>query len=106
MDLLHRLKAKYHHIIEKRYIKTIKRKQFNLTIAEDVILGVKLLSAILQVPRYVITEHLLQVGSYYILTAIKHEDKRRTLEEHLVKTHLLGGELGDGEDILTLRTDD
>ncbi len=102
MNLLHKLKAKYHHIIEKKYIKTVKRKQFNLTIAEEVILSVKLLATILQVPRYVITEHLLQVGTYYILTAIKDKDKRRTLQEHLVKTHLLGSELEDDKRILTL----
>ena len=51
MDLLHRLKAKYHCIIGKEYVKTIKRKQFNLTMAEEVILGVKLIAAILKVPR-------------------------------------------------------
>ena len=105
MSIISRLKAKYHHSIARKYIKTVKRKQFNLTIAEEVITGVKLLASILHVPRYVITEHLLQVGSYHILAAIKDEDKKKKLEEHLVKVHLLGSELGDNEDILTFRTE-
>ena len=102
MQLIHRLKAKYHHAIEKKYIKSINRRQFNITIAEEVIQGVRLLAAILEVPRYVIVEHLLQVGSYYILKAIKDEDDKERLQEHLVKTHLLGQELTDSEDILSL----
>ena len=102
VNLLHWLKAKYDRSIGKRRTKTVRRRQFNMTVAEEIVLGVKLLAAILKVPRHVITEHLLQVGSYYTLTAIKDEDKRRTLEEHLVKEHLLGDELSDDEDILRL----
>ena len=102
MQQIHGLKAKYRHRIEKKYLKSISRKQFNLTIDEEVIRGVKLLAVILEVPRYVITEHLLQVGSYYILKAIKDEDDKERLQEHLVKTHLLGQELTDNEDILSL----
>lgn len=73
-----------------------------MTIAEQTILGVKFLAAILEVPRYVITEHLLQVGTYHILAAIGDEDKRRKLKEHLVEVHLLGTELSDDEGILSL----
>ena len=106
MDLLHRLKTKYHHLVERRHVRAIKRKHFKMTVAEETILGVKSLAAVFKVPSYVVTEHLLQVGTYYVLTAFKDEDKRRVLEEHLVKTHLLGSELSDGEDILSLRTED
>ena len=103
MDLLHRLKAKYHHSHEKKYLKTIKRKQCNLTMAEEIILGVKLFAAILEVPQYVICEHLLQVGSYQILKALDDPEMRKILTEHLVKVHLLGNELKDDETILKLR---
>ena len=102
MDLLHRLKAKYHHIIEKKYIKTIKRKQFNLTMAEDIILGVKLIAAILEVPLYVACEHILQVGSHQVLKAISDPEKRQKLTEHLVKVHLLGDELKEDDAVLRL----
>ena len=59
MDLISRLKTRYQHKIEKRYIKMIKRKQFNLTMAQDIILGVKLIAASLEVPLYVACEHIL-----------------------------------------------
>ena len=102
MDLLHRLKAKYRHIIERKYIKVIRRRQFNMTIAEEMIIGVELLAAIHDVPKYVITEHLLQVGSYYILLASNDPQKRQQLQEYLFKVHLLGNELSDDEEILRL----
>jgi len=102
MNLLHRLKAKYRHRIEKKYAKTIKRRQLNFNCDEDIIIGIKFLAAILEVPYYVIGEHLLQVGSYHVLTVIKEPEKRHKLQEHLVKVHLLGDELSDDEDILRL----
>lgn len=62
----------------------------------------KFLAAILEVPRYVITEHLLQVGSYHILQALEDPEKRQELEKHLVEAHLLGSELQDDESVLKL----
>ena len=102
MQLIHRLKARYHHRIEKKYLRTIKRRQFNVTIAEDVIVGVKLLAASLSVPRYVIAEHLIQIGTYHVLKAIGDPEKRDKLIEHMVRVHLLGNELTDDEDMLRL----
>ena len=69
-----------------------KRRQFNLNIDEKIIDTVKLLAIVLEVPRYVITEHLLQVGAYFVLKAVKNDDYRQKLQEHLVKAHLLGNE--------------
>lgn len=102
MNIISWLEAKYRRSIESKRAKAIKRRQFNMTVDERIVLGIKALAAILEVPRYVITEHLLQVGTYHILTAIRDEDKRRKLREHLVKVHLLGNELQDDEDILRL----
>ena len=73
-----------------------------MTIDAGLVLGVKLLAVILKVPRYVITEHLLQVGSYYISQALEDPEKREELEKHLIDVHLLGSELQDDEDILRL----
>jgi len=102
MELLHRLKAKYRHKIEKKYAKAINRKQLNFNCSEDIILGVKFMAAILEVPRYVIAEHLLQVGSYHLIGVIKDRQRREKLAEHLVKVHLLGDELSNDEDLLRL----
>jgi hypothetical protein len=102
MELLHLLKAIYRHKIERKYPKAIERRQFNITCSQDIIVGVKFIAAILEVPYYVIAEHMLQVGSYHILKAAKDPQQREKLVEHLVKVHLLGDELTDDEDILTL----
>lgn len=102
MSILRRFRTKYRQLLDRRHVKTIRRRQFNMTIDAKLVLGVKLLAAILGVPRYVITEHLLQVGSYHIMQALQDPEKRQQLEKHLVKVHLLGNELQDDEDILRL----
>ena len=102
MELLHRLKAKYRHRIERKRTKVIERRQFNTTCSRDIIFGVKSIAAILEVPYYVVAEHMLQVGTYHIVKAIEDPQKREILVEHLVKVHLLGDELTDDENILIL----
>jgi hypothetical protein len=47
-----------------------------MTIDTGLVDGVKLLVAILEVPRYVITEHMLQVGFYHIYQALRDPQKR------------------------------
>ena len=102
MDLLHGFITKYRQLLDRRHVKTIRRRQFNMTIDAELVLGVKFLAAILKVPRYVIVEHLLQVGSYHILQALEDPEKRQELEKHLIEAHLLGSELLDDESILKL----
>ena len=102
MNLLREFRTKYRQLLDRRHVKAIRRKQFNMAIDAELVLGVKLLAAILKVPRYVIVEHLLQVGSYHIVQALEDPEKREELEKHLVEVHLLGSELRDDEDILRL----
>ena len=102
MTVFHRLKAKYHHIIEKKYTKTIERKQYNLTISEDIIKVIKYLSHVLEVPQYVVCEHVLQVGMYQLSYILNDPDKRQKLINHLVQVHLLGDELIEDEELLML----
>ncbi|MFC1910350.1 hypothetical protein ACFLXC_03520 [Chloroflexota bacterium] len=101
MNIIDRLRAKYHHTIEKKYIKGVKRKQFNMMVSPEIITTVKYLASILHVPRYVITEHLLQVGSYHVLRDITDLEKRQKLTEHFLKVHLLGDELKEDEVLFT-----
>ena len=77
MGLLRILKAKYHHKVEKKYLRLTKRRQFNMNIAEEIIEAVRLMASALEVPRYVIAEHLLQVGAYNVLNAIKDMENRQ-----------------------------
>lgn len=102
MQVIHRLKAKYRHKVEKNYTKIIKRQQLNFSCSKDIIEGIQVMAAILEVPRYILFEHLLQLGSYHMVKAINDPEKRERLVEHLVKVHLLGDELSDNEDILKL----
>ena len=100
MNLLHGLAPKYRQLLDRRHVKAIKRRQFNMTIDAELVRGVKFLATILKVPCYVITEHILQIGCYYILQAMQDPEKRQELEKHLIEVHLLGNELRDDEDIL------
>jgi hypothetical protein len=102
MGILSRFLTKYHQLLDRRQAKSIRRRQFNMTIDAELILGVKFLAEALKVPRYVVTEHLLQVGFYHMYPALQDLAKRKELEKHLVEVHLLGSELLDDEDILRL----
>ena len=102
MDLLSGFTTKYRQLLDRRHVKAIRRRQFNMTIDAGLVMGVKLLAAILKVPRYVIVEHLLQVGSYHILQALEDPEKRQELEKHLIDVHLLGNKLQDDDHILRL----
>jgi len=95
MGILRRLITKYRQLLDRRHVKAIKRRQFNVTIDAGLVDGVKLLTMILKVPRYVITEHLLQVGTYHIYQALQDPERRQELEKHLVEAHLLGREFQD-----------
>ena len=97
MGILRSFLTKYHQLLDRRHVKTIRRRQFNMTIDVGLVDGVKLLAGILKVPRYVIVEHLLQVGSYHIVQALGDPEKQEELEKHLIDVHLHGSELWDDE---------
>ncbi len=48
---MYRLRTKYRDVIERKDPKSIKRRQFNMMVADDIVLAVKLLAATLKVPR-------------------------------------------------------
>ncbi len=105
MDIIGRVIARLQQLTDRKRIKTIKRKQFNLTMAEDIIVGVKFIAAIMGVPMYVACEHIIQAGSYHILEAINNPESRKTLKEHLVQVHLLGDELKEDGALFTSSKD-
>jgi len=102
MDIIGRVIARLQQLTDRKRIKTIKRKQFNLTMAEDIVVGVKFIAAIMEVPIYVACEHILQIGigSYYILEVINDPESRESLKDHLVQVHLLGDELKEDKALL------
>ena len=95
MGITNTLLKAYYRTIGRKYNKSVKRKQFNLTIDEEIITGVKYIAAVLEAPYYVACEHMLQVGSYQVIQSLNDEESREKLKEHLVKAHLLGKELMD-----------
>ena len=100
LDLLNRLRTKYHGVVKRRPGKGVTRRQFNMTVDVDMIHAIKALAAILEVPKYVVTEHALQVGCRHLVDMLQEPETRQKLHEHLVKVHLLGGEVEDDEDII------
>jgi hypothetical protein len=80
-------------------------KQFNTTIAPDLIEGIRTFAAILGVPRWVVVEHALQNGFYHLVMACKDIQKGKIIREHLVKHHLLSTEF-DPDNIDIIRIDE
>ncbi|MBT3363120.1 MAG: NUDIX hydrolase [Chloroflexi bacterium] len=97
MNIINRITTTYHRLIGGKYNKSVKRRQFNLTMNEDIIEAVRFIAAMLEVPLYVACEHLLQVGSYHLLEDLNDLEKRERLKEHLIDGHLLGRELNEDE---------
>ena len=89
MGITDKLTTAYNRLIGRKYNKTVKRKQFNLTMDEGIILRAKLIAAILKVPKYMAREHILQLGIYHLLQDLNEAEKREKLKEHMVKLHLL-----------------
>jgi len=105
MGLIDRLKAKYKYRRRKRYLRSIRRKQFNMTISESIVHATEILAADLGVPKYVVVEHLIQIGAYHLIRVIDEPIQRKTLYEHLINCHLLGNGSRDDEPILRMGCD-
>jgi hypothetical protein len=90
MNMNHRLIEAFHRLSGRKRGDAVKRKQFNLVMNEEIILGVKLIAATLEVPIYVACEHILQVGSQYLIRDMNDSERRVSLKNHLVNVHLLG----------------
>ena len=101
MGIIDRLTTTYHRLIGSKYNKAVKRKQFNLTINEDIVEAVRFIATMLEVPLYVACEHLLQVGSFHLLEDLDDPERRESLKEHLVNVHLLGRELDEDGFLVT-----
>lgn len=65
------------------------RVQFNMTINPELKRAVQNLAKTFRVPKFAVTEHLLQTGLYYVLRATKDDEIRLALEKHLINRHLL-----------------
>ena len=96
MSIINKLTTTYHRLLGNKY-KVAKRRQFNLTLNENIIDGVRAISATLELPLYVTTEHLLQVAVFNLQDILYDPQKRAKLQEHLVNVHLLGKGVEEAE---------
>ena len=102
MSWIEHIRAKRQYRIKQSRYKTFKRKQFNTVISENMISGMKHLAKELQVPVFVLTEHLLQIGFFHVVKIQENERKTFLLKDHLIETHLLSDGRHDTERILEL----
>lgn len=82
------------------------RVQFNMTINPELKRAIQNLAKTFRVPKFAVTEHVLQTGLYYILKAIKDDKIRLALEKHLINRHLLEIRGNDEEALIKMAEGD
>ena len=90
-SITERIKTAY-QVLTEAETKKIVRRQYNMMIAYDVVLGVKVLAAALKVPQYILCEHIMELGSNLLLESVKTPEQQQKLKEHLISVHRLGQE--------------
>lgn len=63
---------------------------------------IRYLASSFTVPRFVVTEHVLQTGMCYIFKAAGDQKKWQAIRDHLVNDHLLNSGADDSEEILRI----
>jgi hypothetical protein len=66
-----------------------KKKQLNVVVSPETIQMIRRLAAEFAVPRYAITEHILETGHFYISRILKSRRKREILRKYLIDVHML-----------------
>ena len=102
MNILGALKKKHEKQKRKEMQTLVERKQLNTTVSPRIIGKVRKLAAEFSVPRYAITEHLLETGHFYVSRILKNRRKRDILREHLIDRHLLDIGYDDHEELLRI----
>lgn len=81
------------------------RQQFNAEIDPELATTVRNLAKMFKVPHYCVVEHAFQMAFFYILKAIRDEEKSRLIAEHLTNGHLLGFSMEGEESIIRIGED-
>jgi len=80
---------RYKKRLEKQFTRQIGRKQFNFACDQGIVLQLEALARKLEVPKYPLAEHLLQIGLESCLVESRDDTLRELLQRHLVHDHLL-----------------
>ena len=102
MRLLNLLKKKCEDEIGKKDMEARQRRQLNMVVDGRLIDVVKTQAAQFTVPRDCLGEHLLEIGCFYLIRAMEHEDKAKMLRRHLINVHLIDNGIDDSEAILRI----
>ena len=102
MNILSALRKKHETKRNQQLHSFWEKKQLNTTVNTIIIHKVGKLAAEFAVPRYAITEHLLEIGYFYVSRVLKNRKKREIIREHLIDMHILDGGYEDPEELLRI----
>jgi len=102
MNILDALKKKHEQQKNQQMPLLGEKKQLNMTVNTKIIQKVRKLAAEFAVPRYAITEHLLETGYFYVSKILKNRKKREVIREHLIDMHMLDSGYNDPEELLRI----
>ena len=78
------------------------KQQLNTVVSTGMINKIRKLAAEFSVPRYAVTEYLLETGHFYVSLILKNRKKREILREHLIDRHMLDNGYDDPEELLRI----
>jgi hypothetical protein len=102
MNLLDIFKKKHVQELKMNNLDMRLRRQLNMMVDWRLCETLKALSKQLTVPRNVIGEHIIEVGVFYVATAMENEVGMRRIRDHAINSHLLDNGLDDSEATLRL----
>jgi len=102
MDLLGKFKRKHNITTVEEGASQYGRQQLNMTVDWRLKEHIKGLAAEFGVPRYVITEHALEIALYHLSRGMRDEKMAAMLRRHLIGKHLLDDGSAEDEAILRL----
>ena len=90
MDLLRKLGIRVHsgRRLEKKHRRRIERSQFNFACAPSLIVATRVLAEQLEVPVYLLMEHLIQTGAKALAPCLHDPSRKEDLQRHLLRDHL------------------
>ena len=81
-----RIKSAYQALTEKKP-KHIIRRQYNVMIDYEIVLGIKVLAATLKLPQYIVCEYVMELGSNEMLKSMKTSEQRQELRNRLTASN-------------------
>ncbi len=98
-----RVVKRYKRKLESHFKKQVDRGQFNIMLDSQLAALVKATARRLEVPTYVLSEHLLQLGVVEVMALMQDEALTERLGRHLLDQHLLVAALDPEPETTTQR---